>query len=129
MNEGGIMKPSIVIFLALAIFVAAGLASLRLVDGASSEAKASASPAAPCAPRALTLYGHIKSLPRSGANCEVRFDPDLKLSGATARQAALEDTGSGDVPNDAFIVEESHRAYLYLVPGNAHVTVLTRSDT
>ena len=54
----------------------------------------------------------------------MRFDPAWLLTGKTASQAALEDTGSSDVPNDNYVVNESTRAYTYNVPPNAHVTVL-----
>jgi hypothetical protein len=55
----------------------------------------------------------------------MRFDPAWLLTGKSANQAALEDTGSSDVPNDNYIVNESKRAYTYIVPTNAHVRVLT----
>jgi hypothetical protein len=121
------MKPSLVILGALAILVAAGIASLRLAETASSSAKASSiAPAAPCAQDAVASYGHVKSLTRSGDSFELRFDPAWFLSGVTANRAALEDTGSSDVPNDNYIVEEGHRLLTYLVPATARVTVLSR---
>lgn len=121
-------KSSLVILAALAVLVAAGLASLRLAQTASPSAKPSSiETAAPCGTSAVAQYGHIESLTRNGDHFEIRFDPAWYLTGVTATRAALEDTGSGDVPNDAHIVEESHRAYTYLVPASAHVTVLTRS--
>jgi hypothetical protein len=76
------------------------------------------------APREVVEYGFIKSLERKGAGFELRFDPALLLTGKTANQAALEDTGSSDVPNDNYEVNEGRRAYTYIVPANAHVTVL-----
>jgi len=78
----------------------------------------------PGAPREVAQFGYVKSLTRSGALFELRFDPALLLSGKTASQAALEDTGSGDVPNDFYRVDEGHRLLTYLVPPGAHVTVL-----
>jgi hypothetical protein len=121
------MKPSLVILAALAILVAAGVASLRLAETASSSAKASSiAPVAPCAPDAVASYGHVKSLTRTGDHFELRFDPAWFLSGVTANRAALEDTGSSDVPNDNYIVEEGHRLLTYLVPASARVTVLSR---
>ena len=59
----------------------------------------------------------------------MRFDPALLLSGETANKAAAED-GAVDpgqpVPNDNYRLNEGHRLLTYLVPRDAHVTVLTR---
>jgi hypothetical protein len=117
------MKPSLVV-LAAAILVAAASAS----SGASGTVAKACSPLLllpPAAPAGeTTLYGHIKSLTRKGRRFELRFDPAWWLSGATATRAKLEDTGSSDVPNDYYVVEEGHRLLTYLVPATAHVTVL-----
>ena len=78
----------------------------------------------PGAPREIAQFGYVKSLRRSGGLFELRFDPAWLLSGKTASQAALEDTGAGDVPNDFYRVDEGHRLFTYLVPPGAHVTVL-----
>jgi hypothetical protein len=72
------------------------------------------------------MYGHIKSLTRKGGRYELRFDPAWWLTGATASQASFEDTGTRDVPNDYYVVEEGHRLLTFLVPATAHVTVLVR---
>jgi hypothetical protein len=121
------MKPSLIILATLAVLVAAGFASLRLAESASSSAKAPRTTAeAPC-PSAVAQYGQIESLTRSGDHFELRFDPAWFLSGVTASRAALEDTGSRDVPNDNYIVEEGHRLLTYLVPATARVTVLSRA--
>ncbi len=77
------------------------------------------------APREVVEYGYIKSLKSKGSGFTLRFDPAWLLTGKTANQAALEDTGSSDVPNDNYIVNESTRAYTYIVPANAQVRVLT----
>ena len=74
----------------------------------------------------MVLYGHIKKLTRKGGHYELRFDPAWFTSGVTASRAALEDTGSGDVPNDNYVVE-GHRLLTYLVPTSARVTVLTNN--
>lgn len=74
----------------------------------------------------FTMYGHIKSLMRRGRRFELRFDPALWLTGATATRAKLEDTGSGEVANDYYVVEEGHRLLTFLVPPTARVTVLVR---
>jgi len=73
----------------------------------------------------MVLYGHIKKLTRKGGRYEMRFDPAWFTSGVTASRAALEDTGSRDVPNDNYVIEEGHRLLTYLVPTTAHVSVLT----
>jgi hypothetical protein len=75
-------------------------------------------------PRQVVEYGYIKSLKPRGGRYQMRFDPAWLLTGKTANQAALEDTGSSDVPNDSYVVNESPRAYTYIVSPNAHVTVL-----
>jgi len=77
------------------------------------------------APREVVEYGYVKSLKSKGSGFTLRFDPAWLLTGKTANQAALEDTGSSDVPNDNYIVNESTRAYTYIVPTNAQVRVLT----
>jgi hypothetical protein len=77
-------------------------------------------------PREVVEYGYIKSLKHQGGGYQMRFDPAWLLTGKTANQAALEDTGSSDVPNDNYVVNESHRAYSYIVSANAHVTVLKK---
>jgi hypothetical protein len=56
----------------------------------------------------------------------MRFDPALLLRGATAAQAALEDTGSSDVPNDSYTLDESHRLLTYVVSPSATVTIILR---
>lgn len=111
------MKFFIATLAAMAIVVAALFASgLVAAPGTSS--------AAAKQPESV-LYGHIKSLNRKGHSFELRFDPAWWLTGLTARRAKLEDTGSSDVPNDYYIVEEGHRLLTYVVPAGASVTVLT----
>ena len=77
-------------------------------------------------------FGYIKSLRRKGSAYELRFDPAWYLSGITANTAAAEDgvVSPGEpVPNDNYVVDEGHRQLTYLVPADAHVTVLTESPT
>jgi len=50
-------------------------------------------------------------------------------SGVTASRAALADTGSSDVPNDNYVIEEGHRLLTYIVPTSARITVLTNSGS
>jgi hypothetical protein len=79
-------------------------------------------------PSELTQFGYIKSLKRKGDGYVMRFDPALFLSGLTANTAAAEDGAvepGQPVPNDNYRVNESKRAYSFLVPRNAHVTVVT----
>jgi hypothetical protein len=78
----------------------------------------------PAPPAHRNEFGYIKSLSRKGSGYMLRFDPAAFLTGVTANQAALEDTGSSDVPNDNYVVNETPRAYTYRVPADAHVTVL-----
>jgi hypothetical protein len=84
-------------------------------------------PAAPAGQ--MVLYGHIRRLSRTGARIKLGFDPAWFTSGATASAAKLADTGSSDVPNDNYVVEEGHRLLTYLVPETARVTVLTNQGT
>jgi hypothetical protein len=123
------MKSSLVI-LAMVVAVAG------VVSAASAPSRSAAAPAArqSCGfatlPRATpagqqSLYGHISSLVRKGNHYVLRFDPAWLLSGVTASRAALEDTGSGDVPNDNYTRDETHKLLTFLVPAGAHVTVLT----
>jgi hypothetical protein len=80
----------------------------------------------PCGDRE---FGHIKSLTRDGDGYRMRFDPAWFTSGVTANVAAAEDgvVEPGEpVPNDNYVVDEGHRLLTYLVPADAHVTVLTR---
>ena len=76
-------------------------------------------------PRQVVEYGYIKSLRQKGASFELRFDPAWLLTGTTANQAALQDTGSSDVPNDSYVVNESTRVYTFIVPASAQVRALT----
>jgi hypothetical protein len=80
-------------------------------------------PAAPAGQ--FVEYGHIRKLTRSGKRYVVRFDPAWFTSGVTASAAHKEDTGSSEVPNDNYVVEEGHRLLTYRLPASARVTVLT----
>jgi hypothetical protein len=104
------VKASLVLLIAVALLTTAVAAS-------SSVAKQ----------REVVLYGHVKTLTRKGNRFELRFDPAWWLTGLTARRAALQDTGSSDVPNDYYIVDESHRLLTFVVPANARALVLTRT--
>jgi len=100
-----------------ALIAAAVFATLYAREESSVEVAASDA----CGDR---IFGHIASLSRKHGRWVMRFDPALLLRGATAAQAALEDTGSSDVPNDSYTLEESHRLLTYVVSPTATVTVL-----
>jgi hypothetical protein len=75
------------------------------------------------------IFGHISSLTEKGDRYEMRFDPAWFTSGVTANTAAAEDgviEPGEPVPNDNYRIEEGDRLLTYLVPTDAHVTVLTR---
>ena len=120
------MKPSLVFLAAATTLVAAVSASAQLMAApAPSLAVANLPPAT--RPGEVVLYGHVKSLTPNGSRFQLRFDPAWWLTGLTAKRAKLEDTGSSEVPNDYYIVEEGHRLLTYFVPATAHVTILTRA--
>lgn len=125
------MKPALIALTAAVglVVAASGFSHLVAVPAAAAVATTQQSgfkllpPAAPAGQ--MTLYGHVKALTRKHGHFEMRFDPAWFTSGLTASRAALEDTGSSDVPNDNYAVEEGHRLLTYLVPRSALVTVLT----
>src|SRR5438045_2286270 len=108
---------------AVAVFVAAvaaGVASATVgTQGSGFLLLPRAAPAGQ-----MTLFGHIRRLTRRGGHFELRFDPAWFTTGLTASRAKLEDTGSSDVPNDVYVIEEGHRLLTYIVPTTAQVTVL-----
>jgi hypothetical protein len=123
-----IMKASLLILVAVAavaIVAAAVFASLAFGNEPATRTVA----VKPCGDR---IFGHIKSLERTGDHFDLRFDPAWFTSGVTANTAAAEDTGgdpSQPVANDNNVVDESHRLLTYLVPETTPVTVLTRDGT
>jgi hypothetical protein len=89
-------------------------------------------PAGLRAPGERVEFGHIRSLVRKDGHTVMRFDPALLLSGETANAAAAEDGAvepGEPVPNDNYVVDESHRAYTYLVADDVQVTLLVRSSS
>src|SRR5205809_4070140 len=128
------MKRTLVVLTAAGTFVAL-LSSSSLFAALSSPSAVAKQRAGfallpPAAPAGQTvLFGHIKKLTRKRNRFELRFDPALFTSGVTASRAALEDTGSSDVPNDNYVIEEGHRLLTYLVPTTAHVTVITNDGS
>ena len=94
----------------------------------ASEGKVEVAKIGPGAPTRRVEFGHIQSLKRSKAGYMLRFDPAEHLTGVTASVAAQEDTGSGDVPNDYYVVDEGHRLLTYRVPADAKLTVVALSN-
>jgi hypothetical protein len=123
-----VIKPSLAILVAVAavaIVAAALFASFALGNDPATKTIT----VKPCGDR---IFGHIKSLERSGDHYQLGFDPAWFTSGVTANTAAAEDgavPAGQPVPNDNYVVDESHRVLTYLVPDTAHVTVLTREST
>jgi hypothetical protein len=118
--------------LALVLAVTAALAvSLGVTRPWSSSASAATThssnflllpPAAPAGQ--MVLYGHIKKLTPTGGHYLLGFDPAMFTSGLTASIAHKQDTGSSEVPNDNYVVEEGHRVFWYILPSTAKITVL-----
>ena len=119
-------KPTHVAVAVVAVVATAAavtFAALYFTQDSGSESAA----AEPCGDD--KLFGHISSLTQKGDRYEMRFDPAWFTSGVTANTAAAEDgvVEPGEpVPNDNYRVDEGHRLLTYLVPTDAHVTVLTR---
>ena len=85
------------------------------------------------APADQKLYGHIVSIQPSGNGDRylLRFDPAWFTSGITANVAQAEDQGTTcepaacpPVPNDNYVVDESHRVLTFWLPADVHGTVL-----
>jgi hypothetical protein len=79
------------------------------------------------------LYGRIVSLERKGNHYELRFDPAWFLSGVAANVAQAQDEGRHcrpsacpPVANDNYVVDESHRALVFLVSPKVRGTVLDK---
>jgi len=117
------MKRSIVVLVSGSLLVLAGCGGTRTV----TKTVTAGTKTGPGAPSEIAEFGYITSLVRKGARFEMRFDPAWLLSGSSAARAKLEDTGSSDVPNDYYIVNEGRRLVTYVVPPGAKVTVLTRA--
>jgi hypothetical protein len=117
-------KPALIVIAVVAILGAAVFASSRIWAASPAASAPRVAGAQPCGEQ--VLFGHVKSVTPKGARFELRFDPAWFTSGLTATRASLEDTGYGDVPNDSYVIEEGHRLLTYILPANAHITVLTR---
>ncbi len=128
MSIRSIKSKPLVILAAVAVIAsvaAAAFASLAL--GTSTTTKTVG--VRPCGD---STFGHISSLEPSGDHYVLRFDPAWFTSGVTANTAAAEDGAvepGQPVPNDNYVVDESHRLLTYVLPDTAHVTILTRAGT
>lgn len=121
------MKKSLIFVAGAVLLAGTVLGSVRMFAASGPSSAAASSTAAPRPCGDVALYGHMKSLTPKGDHFEMRFDPAWFLSEVTASRAKLEDTGSSDVPNDNYVVEEGHRLLTYLVPATADITVLSKT--
>ena len=110
--------------LVLTLSAAALLAALTTAAAAQRQAPLLTLPRAADAGQ-QTQFGRISSLSRVGSRYILRFDPASLLTGYTAQRAKREDTGSSEVPNDYYILDETHRLLSLVVPTATPVTVLT----
>ena len=107
------MKPSLLVLSAAAILVA----------GVAGTSALSASSPPSGKPQQASFYGHVKSVTREGNRYVMRFDPAWWLSGLAAERAC----GCKPVPNDYYIVDESHELLTFPVRSDARVAVLVRT--
>jgi hypothetical protein len=88
-----------------------------------------ASSAAPTPkPGPQVLYGHVKSIARAHGRWEMRFDPAWFLGGVAAERAAVAAgaiSPGEPVPNDSYVVDETHRLLTFVVAANARARVIT----
>jgi len=125
------MKVSFVAVVAAVAALVATISGITHVSSAPASTNSAVSAALLRLPQATpagqeSVFGHIRSLTRKDGRWEMRFDPALVLHGVSAERAALEDTGSSDVPNDSYTLELGHRLVTYVVAADAKVTVLTK---
>jgi hypothetical protein len=115
------------IFFVAAVLVLAGCGSTKTVTKTVTVTGTAKSGVGP--PGEYVQFGQIKSLRLKGKRYSMRFDPMWFLSGVTANVAAAEDGAvepGQPVPNDNYRLDEGHRLLTYIVPANAHVTVLAK---
>ena len=118
------IKPQLAVLISIttaSLLAAAVLASLAF----GTEPATKTLEVQPCGDR---IFGHIATLERAGHEFELRFDPAFFTNGVTANTAAAEDGAieqGQPVPNDNYVVDESHRLLSYVVPETTPVTVLT----
>jgi hypothetical protein len=110
----------------LLLILAAGASAAAVLAVTSSPERSPAAAAAPVARPPSVFYGHIRSMTETTPrHYELRLDPEWWLTGVAAQHAALESTGSGDVPNDYVTVDEAHRLLTFPVLADAQVALLT----
>lgn len=124
-----LVRVKIGVLAVVAVVVATGCGSTTTVTKTVTVTTAATAKIGVGPPGEQVEFGYIKSLTPKGNAFELKFDPAWLLSGKTANQAALEDTGSSDVPNDNYVVNEGHRLLTYIVPANARITALTKGVT
>jgi hypothetical protein len=123
------MNKVLVTVFAAGIVAAATLGGVSAWGAAGSRASCNLLLLPPAAPAGqMTLFGHVKELTRTGGRYLMRFDPAWFTSGVTASVASKEDTGSADVPNDNYRIEEGHRLLTYVVVPGARITVLVNGS-
>jgi hypothetical protein len=110
----------------LFLILAAGATAAAVLAFISSPERSPAAAAAPVARPPSVFYGHIRSMTETArGRYELQLDPEWWLTGVAAQHAALESTGSGDVPNDYVTVDEGHRLLTFPVLSDAQVALLT----
>ena len=119
-------KLTLIVLTVVVILGAAAFASTRLWAASPGVSSPRVLGNQSCDQSKLVLFGHVKSLTPKGDHFELQFDPAWFTTGLTASRAMLQDTGYGDVANDSYVIDEGHRLLTYIVPANAHITVLTR---
>jgi len=113
---------------ALAALVVA-LAAAGVLGGLYATKSRGTKTAAPCGEQ--HLYGYVRSLVKRGGTYRMRFDPAIFTSGVTANTAAAQDgviAPGESMPNDNYVVNESRRTYVYLVPPSTPIRVLKTSN-
>ena len=117
---------------ALVVVVPAGSEPVERSSATATPPASAFLPKGMFGPRQLVFYGYVKSLTRSGSRYVARVDPSFMLTGVTASTAAVEDgvlRPGEPVPNDYYERNQTKRPLTYLVPANAHVTVLVNPGT
>jgi hypothetical protein len=110
----------------------AGILAAALAAAAAATGLAVASLPLFSPPKVLTQFGYIASIAPKGSAYTLRFDPALWLEGRTANVAAAEDGAINPgqpVPNDYWIRNPDHKLLTYILPANAHVTILVNLQT
>jgi hypothetical protein len=128
-DSAPVQRP-LLLFVACVLLALAGCGSTKTVTKTVTVQATAKSGAGP--PGQQVQFGHVRSLQLKDGRYVMRFDPEWFLSGVTANTAAAEDkvVPPGEpVPNDNYRVEDGHRLFTYLVPRDAHVTVLTKGSS